>query len=72
VTDIRLGGRATGWDVAEQYRESFANLAVIYCSGNAAVPERLVPGSVFLSKPCATEALLDASRNIVPIARGVE
>jgi CheY-like chemotaxis protein len=64
VTDIRLGGSATGWDVAEHYRESFANVAVIYCSGNAVVAERQVPRSVFLSKPCAMDALLDVSRKV--------
>lgn len=58
VTDIRLPGPVTGWDVAEAFRTANANVAVIYCSGNACDPERQVTDSVFLTKPCRMDHLL--------------
>lgn len=51
VTDIRLGGAATGWDVAERFRARHPAVRVIYASGNTILADRKVAGSVFLSKP---------------------
>lgn len=61
VSDIRLGGRMTGWDVAEAYREILPEVRVIYCSGNPVDEARQVSGSKFLPKPCSMEALLKAA-----------
>ncbi len=63
VTDIRLAGRINGWDVAEKYRETLGNIAVIYCSGNPANRERQVRDSVFLPKPCRMDLLVRASES---------
>ena len=62
ITDIRLGGPADGWDVAEAMREKDPNLAVIYISANSALASRQVAGSIFLSKPYAPSQLLEACR----------
>jgi len=62
VTDIRLGGRLNGWDVAEAMREKDAKLAVIYVSANSALSSRQVEGSIFLSKPYMPSKLLEACR----------
>ena len=62
VTDIRLPGPVNGWEVAEKYRAAHNKIAVIYCSGNPAVKARQVKGSLFLSKPCRIDLLLDAAR----------
>jgi CheY-like chemotaxis protein len=62
VTDIRLSGQTSGWDVAERFRRAFPGLAVIYCSGNVPDERRKVPDSLFLAKPCPMETLLEASR----------
>jgi CheY-like chemotaxis protein len=62
VTDIRLPGPVNGWEVAENYRAAHSKIVVIYCSGNPAVKARQVQDSIFLSKPCRIDLLLDAAR----------
>ena len=57
VTDIRLTGSVTGWDVAEAYRKANPGVKVFYCSGNPPVRERQVPGSIFMPKPCRMDRL---------------
>ena len=61
VTDIRLPGPLTGWDVAERFRARHANVAIIYCSGNPPAADRQVDRSTFLSKPCRMDILLAES-----------
>jgi CheY-like chemotaxis protein len=51
VTDIRLGGMASGWDVAEAFRARHPAVRVIYASGNTILANRKVADSAFLSKP---------------------
>jgi CheY-like chemotaxis protein len=58
VTDIRLPGPVSGWDVAEKYRQAQSHIVVIYCSGNPPNEERQVKGGVFLPKPCRMDLLL--------------
>lgn len=65
VSDIRLPGPATGWDVADAFRAANARVAVIYCSGNACDPNRQVTNSVFLTKPCRINQLLEVSAKLV-------
>ncbi len=66
VTDIRLPGRVTGWDVAEAFRTAHSDVSIIYCSGNPPVPGRQVDHSVFLTKPCRTEDVLEAGEDLCP------
>jgi CheY-like chemotaxis protein len=61
VTDIRLGGPVTGWDVAEHWRAILPQIGVIYASANPANEARQVPGSVFLSKPTLITELMAVS-----------
>ena len=65
VTDIRLPGPVTGWDVADAFRAANPNIAILYCSGNPCDPERQVADSVFLSKPCRMDRLLKVSVELV-------
>ena len=50
-TDIQLGGKISGWDVAEAFREANPKIQVIYASGQCQDGERRVSGSTFFSKP---------------------
>ena len=65
VTDIRLNGGVTGWDVAEAGRAANENLPVVYVSGNFPEETRRVEGSVFLSKPCMVDRLMDICRTFL-------
>src|SRR5581483_10733368 len=58
VTDIRLPGPVSGWEVAEKYRAASRDTIVIYCSGNPADKARQVTNSLFLPKPCRMDLLL--------------
>jgi CheY-like chemotaxis protein len=74
VTDIRLAGKMTGWDVAQGFRARFSDLPVVYVSGNSVDAARMVSHSTFLGKPCAPADLMRACRRalqaaISPISR---
>jgi len=58
ITDIRLGGTADGWDVADTFRARNPEGAVIYVSANPDLAGRRAKGSVFLGKPVEMRALL--------------
>ena len=62
VTDIRLVGNMTGWDVARHARTLKAGVAVVYMSGDSAADwsSEGVPLSVMLSKPFADAQLVTA------------
>ncbi|MBX3498020.1 MAG: response regulator [Alphaproteobacteria bacterium] len=62
VTDIRLAGELTGWDVAQRLRSRYADLPVVYVSGNSMDGARIVSRSTFLGKPCAPADLMRACR----------
>jgi CheY-like chemotaxis protein len=62
VTDIRLAGYLSGWDVAEAFRAVRPDMPVIYASANEVEKTRRVPGSVFFTKPCRTGEILAACR----------
>ena len=64
VTDIRLTGRLTGWDVAEAFRAKHVAAAVVYASGNPIEPSRQVSDSVFLRKPVDSETIAKTCRNL--------
>lgn len=59
-TDINLGGRATGWDVANSCRTHRPDVPVLYTSGNPVDSRRCVPGSRFLAKPYRPDDMLTA------------
>ena len=65
VTDIRLPGKADGWAVAEAFRASYPDKAVIYVSANPELAHRRVPASVFLSKPVEIANLLATCDRLV-------
>jgi CheY-like chemotaxis protein len=58
VTDIRLGGDISGWDLAEIFRRSRPEGGVIYASANAPLADRQVPGSLFFAKPAPVEIVV--------------
>jgi CheY-like chemotaxis protein len=66
VTDIRLPGPLTGWDVADAFRAANPKVGVIYCSGNACEPLRQLDESVFLTKPCRIDYLLQMGVKLCP------
>ena len=65
VTDINLGSKRDGWDVARRAREQNAAIGVVYCSG--ANPHdwsiKGVPQSVVLTKPFAAAQVVVALSN---------
>jgi CheY-like chemotaxis protein len=62
VTDIHLGGKMSGWDIARIAREIDPALPVVYTTGDAAEewPSKGVPQSVLLTKPFAPAQLVTA------------
>ncbi len=65
VTDIRLGGRIDGWDVAEACRKSWPQIPVVYVSANPIVEKRRVSDSAFLSKPVEVDHLIVTCRKLM-------
>lgn len=70
VTDIHLGGKLHGWDVARAAREINANIPVVYMTGAAADEwaSRGVPNSVLLNKPFAPAQLVTAVSQLLNAA----
>lgn len=62
VTDIRMPGRLSGWEVARHARELKATMPVIYMTGDSAAEwaAQGVPNSVVLQKPFAEAQLVTA------------
>ena len=58
VTDIDLGGGASGWDVARAFWQRDV-LPVIYVSASTDMPYRRVLQSRFMAKPCRLSALIE-------------
>lgn len=68
VTDIRLAGEMSGWEVAQGFRSRFSDLPVVYVSGNSVDNTRMVSRSTFLGKPCAPSDLMRACRRALEAA----
>jgi CheY-like chemotaxis protein len=51
ITDIRMPGRADGWELARLARMRTPEMGVIYISGFSGELPQLVVGGVFLKKP---------------------
>jgi CheY-like chemotaxis protein len=64
ITDINLGGFASGWDVAECFRRFRPDILVVYVSGKLLDTERRVPRSVFITKPYQNGEILEACQRL--------
>jgi CheY-like chemotaxis protein len=62
VTDVILGGRHSGWEVAKRARELTEDVPVVYMTGGAAHEwaSKGVPNSILLTKPFAPAQLITA------------
>jgi CheY-like chemotaxis protein len=67
ITDINLGGCASGWDVAEYFRSSRPYVRVVYTSEKSADPGRCVAGSAFVAKPYRHSDILDVCQRLADI-----
>ena len=69
VTDVRLMGRLSGWDVARRMRKADPTFPVIYMTGAAADQwaSQGVPGSILLEKPFAPAQLITAISQLLNI-----
>lgn len=67
MTDIRLLGPMTGWDLAEQARLLKPQLAVVYLSANAPETDRIVQGGVFLEKPALMSNVIQAAQRVLRV-----
>jgi FixJ family two-component response regulator len=65
ITDIQLNAAASGWDVAEAFRASSSDTAVIYTSAHSGDRTRSVPNSLYFDKPYQTTDVLRACRQLV-------
>lgn len=65
VTDIRLTGPRTGWDLAGDARTINPAIPVIYLSANPSEPERIVPGGIFIDKPALMETVVGVARRLL-------
>ncbi|UIJ44338.1 response regulator [Sphingomonas cannabina] len=70
ITDIRLVGTLSGWDIAEAFRTARPDIAVIYASANPPQEARQVPGSVFFAKPAPMQQLVQTCYQLCPLMRG--
>ncbi|HEX2890444.1 MAG TPA: response regulator [Vineibacter terrae] len=69
-TDIRLGGRVSGWDVAAAARRADRMMPVIYASGRSSSSSaRRVAGSVFFDKPYRPADIMRACRRMLDTER---
>jgi CheY-like chemotaxis protein len=62
ITDIRLGGGHSGWDLARHARSLRPELPIVYTTGDSAHewPVKGVPKSILIQKPYADAQLLTA------------
>jgi CheY-like chemotaxis protein len=63
-TDIQLGGRLSGWEVAEAFRTAKPHSPVVYASGHPPDERRRVSGSLFFGKPYVPDKILRACRSL--------
>lgn len=64
VTDIRLAGNLSGWDIALKCREANPGVPIIYVTGYTHAAPRPVSGSIMLQKPFRLERLLEAMKSL--------
>jgi FixJ family two-component response regulator len=64
LTDIKLSGSGSGWDVAEALRAAQPRIGVVYVSGKSVDQFRRVNGSLFFYKPYCVTDVLQACRDV--------
>jgi CheY-like chemotaxis protein len=69
LTDIRLNGGMSGWQVGNEVRRRDAGMPVIYASAQPAEPPRQVPGSLFFRKPYNPSEILRACEQLADARR---
>jgi DNA-binding NtrC family response regulator len=71
VTDVKLPGPRSGWDLASTARELRPTVAVVYISGHGQTewPAKGVPGSVLIPKPFALSQLTTAVAGLLNVDR---
>jgi DNA-binding response OmpR family regulator len=68
ITDVRLSGSLSGWDVAKRIREKEPAFPVIYVTAHADQwASHGVPNSILVSKPFAPAQLVTAVSNLLNI-----
>lgn len=70
VTDIRLAGDMSGWDLAEAFRQWSPAGGVVYASANVALPDRQVEGSLFFTKPVSANEIARQCLRLCEDAKG--
>jgi CheY-like chemotaxis protein len=70
LTDIRMPGKTTGWDIARRARELAPTMPVIYMTGDSSIQWSAngVPNSVLLQKPFADAQLTTALATLLNAA----
>ena len=68
ITDIRLGGRLSGWDLARHLRVKNPSLAIVYVTANDQDwPSHGVPNSILVCKPFVPAQLINAVSTLLNI-----
>lgn len=69
VTDVRLGGNMSGWEIAKRLREKEPALPVVYVTASAGDEwaSHGVSGSILIPKPFAPAQLLTALSNLLNV-----
>jgi DNA-binding response OmpR family regulator len=72
ITDIRLGGKVTGWDVAHRARELNPKIPVVYISADSAGEWEVkgVPNSIMITKPFALVQVTTAIAQLLNAGAG--
>ena len=72
LSDIRLGGGGSGWDVVGLAHRHDARVGMIYLSADSGHEwaQRGLPGSLFLQKPFSGNQLLQAVARVLGAAGG--
>jgi CheY-like chemotaxis protein len=70
ITDIRMPGVLSGWDVGRRARELLPFLPVIYMTGDSSSEWQAhgVPGSILLAKPFVDAQLITAVSTLLNLA----
>ncbi len=67
ITDVNLGSKVTGWDIAKRARELRPDLPIVYTSGFAAGDWSVqgVPHSLVVPKPFAPAQIVTAISSLI-------
>jgi DNA-binding response OmpR family regulator len=65
ITDIRLPGKLSGWDVADASRITKPSFPVIYASSHPDDPARRVDRSLFFDKPYNARDVATAAKGLL-------